>query len=650
MQRFREATTRSAFALVWALLFVSLAAGQEATPNPQDGGVEEGRARRADTFDLIRLNVRSKPLREVLQGIGRQVDVNIVADPGVDETVTIELDSVEWRKALELIARETNCVIVQESPRLIRFTQPTSVKMEFQDADLKFVLEILAKQSGANIVIAEDVTGKVTLALQGVPWRQALETVVKTAGYVTVEDRDGIIPIIRVVRPETLQKQLVTKVLPLRYIRPPESYIARIEGVEEVSVEARLSNASDEGEGTVEGEFTLLRALRGALSDDGEIEYDLVTNTLIVKDVETNLNAIESIVERLDVQPALVQVDVKFISTSSEDILETGIKYDLPDTPEREGLRINAFAPSPDPLISQREAAGTSIFTPQQLENGGTFPFQLGRFEAVQSSFNPIGVLDFTETRLLLSLVRDDDNSKIVQEPTLTTLDNHPATIFVGESVPFAVQRVQQDQNGNVTVELDENERSPVNIGFTLYISPHVVPGTDMININVIPKVSSLTGTTAPIDGFERFEFTVDDTGGLITFIDLPRESAQTVVTYLRVQNGHTAVIGGLHSERKFEIETRIPILASIPLIGNAFKWRRRNTDIDHLLILITPRIISTSEDSDAITEAEIQEAERYDYFVRKYGRNRDGRTKDYFGDYDDEELDEDEEDEDDDE
>ncbi len=632
-----ELTRRVLSVILPVLFLVSVGTGQtsdrETVPNVppdqpgEDSLIQTGRPRRADTFDLIRLNDRDKPLREVLQGIGRQVDVNIVVDPGVEETVTIQLDSVEWRKALELIARETNCQIIDESARLIRFSQPTTVKMEFSDAELKVVLELLSKQAGANIVIAENVSGKVTLALQGVPWRQALETVVRTAGYVTVEDKESIVPIIRVVRPEALTKQLETRVIALKYIRPPNKYQAMIQNVEEVAID-RISN---DPVTELEAEFTLLKALRKALSEDGDMDYDPVTNTLVVKDVEPSLAAIEAIISKLDKQPPLVQVEVKFISTSSDDVLETGIKFDLPNTPAREGLQIAAFAPSPNPLLTERELAGTlTAVTPDQLEFGGTYPFDIGRWESLRDDFNALGILDFTQTRLLLSMVRDDDNSKIIQQPVLTTLDNYASTIFVGESVPFAVQRVQQDQNGNVTVEIDENERSPINIGFTLYISPHVVPGTDMINLNVIPKVSSLSGTTSVIDGFERFSFSADENNNLLTFIDLPRESQQTVVSYLRVQSGHTAVIGGLHSERKFEIETRIPVLSSVPIVGNLFRWKRKATDINHLLILITPKLISSTERADEITREAILEAERYDYFIKKYGRpeERDKRLK----------------------
>jgi type II secretory pathway component GspD/PulD (secretin) len=197
-------------------------------------------------------------------------------------------------------------------------------------------------------------------------------------------------------------------------------------------------------------------------------------------------------------------------------------------------------------------------------------------------------------------------------------LDNKSGTIFVGETVPFAVQKIQSDQNGNITVALDENKRSPINVGFTLYLTPHVVPGTDLINLTVIPKVSRLNGTTSTIEGFERFSFT-DDDSDTSAFIDLPREAAQTVVTYLRVQDGHTAVIGGLQTERKTEIVSRIPILSDIPILGNIFTWKRKKNNVDSLLIMVTPHIVKDVGSEDAITRRALNRHQEKDYFYQQY-------------------------------
>ena len=571
--------------------------------------------------DLVTIDVRDKDLREVLSKIGDQVKVNIVVDPQVEESVTLTLETIDWREALDILARETNCVVVEVSDRLIRFTQPPSINIEFQDAELAVVLELLAKQSGANIVISEDVQGKVSLTLRDVPWREALNTIVKTAGYVVVSEREGVSEILRIVSPEKLTQQQETRIYQLRYIRPPEQYVAIISDIEK-QAGSLGTNTTDSEE-----EFTLLRALRRALSPGGEMDFDVKTNSIIVKDIAPRLDEIAEIIAEIDVEPALVQVEVKFISTANDDILEAGLKLDDPNTPGRDGFRLSARGASPSSNFADLSGlgvipdatTGVPIYNGSVVSNGGTWPFDIGNMQSIGVPYQALGVLDFTQTQLLISMVKDDENSKIVQQPFLTTLDNYPSTIFVGEEVPFAVQNVQQDQNGNVTVSIDENSRSPVNVGFTLYVSPHVIPGTDMIYMNVIPKVSTLVGNTSDIPGFDRFRFS-DPGSGTSAFIDLPRESSQTVVTYLRVRDGQTAVIGGLHTERRVEIESAIPFLSDIPYLGEAFKWRRRQADVNHLLILVTPRIIKSSDVSEEIYQNALREAERWDYFKEKYG------------------------------
>ncbi|MBI4605421.1 MAG: hypothetical protein HY721_25940 [Planctomycetes bacterium] len=574
--------------------------------------------------EYLWLDVKDKDLHEILASISKRVDVNIIADPEVKEKVTIQLDRIEWRNALDIIARQTHCRMVEVSDRLIRFTQPPSISMEFQDADIKIVLELLAKQSGANIVMASDVQGKVSLSLREVPWREALDTIVKTAGYVIVkEETDSANEILRVVRPDSLREQQETRHFRLKYVRPSDDYRAIIAGVEMFSI-SRYSGASSSasletgtspagGGGGGGGakyepqEFTLETALRNTLSKEGTLKYDEHTNTFMVKDIKPQLDEIADIIKLVDIQPAQIYVEVRFIRTTNADILERGIKFDLPSTPERDGFQI--IGRGADPSVTATDPL--FLF-------GGTFPFDIGRIDRIPKDFQALGILDFTQTRLMLSMIKDDENSRVVQEPTLTMLDNKPATIFVGETVPFAVQKIQSDQNGNITVAIDENKRSPINIGFTLYLTPHVIPGTDMVNLTVIPKVSALSGTTSAIEGFERFSFTDEDSENQ-SFIDLPRESSQTVVTYLRVHDGHTAVIGGLQTERKTEIESKIPVLSSIPVLGNLFTWKRKKNNVDSLIIMITPHIVKNVGDEDTLSERARTRHMEKDYFYQKY-------------------------------
>jgi type IV pilus assembly protein PilQ len=610
---------------LWIALSAAGVEAQEAAPvgslAPYAASGEE--APPDESSHYITLDVKEKDLEEILKFVSRRVGVNIVADPAVKEKVTVQLDSVEWRSALEVIARQTNCKIVEETSRLLRFTQPPSISMEFLDADIKVVLDLLAKQAAANIVHAPDVQGKVSLSLREVPWREALETIVKTAGFVLVRsDTDSSTEILRVMRPEALKEQLETRYFQLRYVRPDPSYRAIIADVEKVAVSEFQGQGSSQAfaakkekneDADLRG-FTLAKALKETISEGegGSLNYDPHTNTFIVKETKLKLDEIEAIIKHIDVRPAQIHVEVKFISTNNNDILERGVKFDLQGTPERDGLIISGRGAQPNPNA-----------TDPLFLFGGNYPFDIGNLGDFDDNFQALGILDFTQVNVLLRLVKDDENSRIVQEPSLTMVDNKPATIFVGETVPFAVQQVQQDQNGNVTVALDENKRSPINVGFTLYLTPHVIPETDTIDLSVIPKVSTLTGTSSPIPGFERFQF-VEADGATESFIDLPREGNQTVVTYLRVQDGHTAVIGGLQTERKTEIETKIPFLSSIPVLGNLFTWRRKQNTVNSLIILITPRLLKNVGDEDVQTRRSLEKHQKKDWFYQKYEKGAD--------------------------
>ena len=561
----------------------------------------------------VNLDCKDEDLSITLKTLSASAGVNIIADANVKEKVTISVERLHWIEAMKLLAKQSNCKVVRVSSRLVRFTQPATVSMEFNDADIQMVVDLIAKQAGVNIVIGRQVEGKVSFSLNNVPWREALDTLVKTAGFVVVSgaaSSSGDSSILRVVHPDTLKSEFETRSFQLRYIRPSEPYIARMANIENLAHEVVGISAGAEASASTSGGFPLEEALRQIVTaDGGQLTYDPGTNTIIVKDTRPKLEEMAEIIKLLDVPPAQVHVEVKFIRTTNTDLLEQGIRFDDPSTPERDGFTASTrfITPRENPEFS---GDPLSIF-------GGTFPFNVGR-SGVSSlgvnGFQALGVLDLTQMHAFLRMVKDDERTQIVQEPALTMLDNHPAVIFVGETIPFAIQQIQQDQNGNVTVAIEENDRSPINIGFTLYITPHVVPGTDEINLSIIPKVSTLSGSSSSIAGFERFAFSAPGSQ-TESFIDLPRESAQTVVTYMRVRDGQTAVIGGLQTEKRSNVKTSIPILAGIPLMGRLFSWNKEKAEIESLLIMITPRILNNSEQEEKFFRDRINKHREEDFF-----------------------------------
>jgi general secretion pathway protein D len=183
-----------------------------------------------------------------------------------------------------------------------------------------------------------------------------------------------------------------------------------------------------------------------------------------------------------------------------------------------------------------------------------------------------------------------------VQAPELTVVDNKAATVFVGEQIHFAEEFSTTNQGGQLSKGIREaSQNSPVKVGTQLMIMPHIIPDSNKVILQVIPTSEQLTGTTSPtVSGFERFQ--VAD-----SFIDLPRMSSRTVVTTMLLEDGQTAVIGGLINVSKTDSRTKLPWLGDIPVIGWLFKNKAGNTTINNLYIFITIRIMRNSADVQSV-------------------------------------------------
>ncbi|TET36968.1 MAG: hypothetical protein E3J72_07245 [Planctomycetota bacterium] len=570
-------------------------------------GAEPGGALVLEVIDLI---FEEKRLKRVFGDIALQVNINIELEEAIEDLkVSLNLRQVHWMHALDIIALKKKLKVVEKERRrgLRTFfvSQAPQVWMKFQEADLKVVLELLAQQAGVNIIVAPEVNGKVSCYLNNVPWESALNTIVKTLGFVVVKEDDNIM---RVVTRASLRDQLETRIFQLAYIRPPEDYRAKFHtgpttGGPGAGGTSGATFVEKNQENQVE-RFTLLNALKAVLSKElGDLQYDLATNTIIITDTKPKLDEMDRIIKQLDAPPTQVFLEVKFIRTTISGLTERGIRFDLSDTPEEDGVFLKVDFPSPNLLT------GTG---------GGTYQFDLGRWESIREDFSAVGMIDFTQTEILLRLIKSDENTRIVQAPRILALNNQEATIFVGERVPFVRQQSQVDQSGNVIITITKDPDSPIAVGFTLFVTPHVVKDSDEIMLTIIPKTSTLTGTSSQDNpGFDRFSAILP--GGAESFLDLPRTLDQIIVTKMLVRDGSTAVIGGLVSEDRREFVAKIPFLSSIPILGNLFTWKRKIKVRENLIIFITPTIIKNRESSIRLSKRMLDIQKEYDHFWKRY-------------------------------
>jgi type II secretory pathway component GspD/PulD (secretin) len=584
---------------------------QEATPaSPARFPFEvAGRGAEATSFRpsvarSVTLDVRERNLADVIAEIRERAEVNVVLAPGVDEKVTLRLVDVPWKKALELAAEQAGCVLVEDGPNIIRVEKPPRVTFYFENTDVKKVVDAIAKVSGANIIVGPEVQGSVSMRFNDVPWRKALDSIVKTLGFTVVEESASIL---RVVSPSKLEELLESRIYELKYLRPPAGYVANIDTDYAINLQKQQLQRQSGGTGGGQGgqqqqagdNFSLLKALKKVLTTKGVLDYIQEKNILIVTDTKPKLDEIGSILSRIDVEPAQIFVDVKFVITGNTDFFDLGI--DIGD----QGLQVSTNGGSipsrlpftlgdggfEDEIIASDSGEGPFGFPDSEVTGGGS-----------QVVF---GTLDFTRASMTLRILKRDISTQIIQAPKLLALDNHEATIFVGETVRFAQISAEQGQAGGLRVGIEEADNSPVQTGLQLFVVPHIIPGTSKIVMTVIPKEDSLSGKSAEQPGFDVFKI---GSGSDQQQITLPRVSSRTLVTNMMLESGQTAVIGGLIFESDTQTVNKVPLLGDIPILGYLFKNEVTSVIRNNLIIFLTPTIIRDSRGTMDLLKGDLQD------------------------------------------
>jgi type IV pilus assembly protein PilQ len=369
----------------------------------------------AQLSETVTIETSDKPLETVLQWISRRAGVNIVCYEQDQPRVTVRLANVTWQEAVESISSKYDLVIEKKSPRVWVLTRPPKVSMSFQDASLPVVLEAIARAADVNIIMAGDVAGsgkRLSMTLKGVPWRYALDVVVKTVDLAWVEQEYNII---RIVSPSSLQKDQRTYVLRVNY-----------------------GDAKNLGD-----------SLKPAMGD-GSIQVDDVSNSLILTGTPVAIEAARRLADQLDQRTREVLIEMKFVDYSTTDVQGLGfdpisLNFDI----ENIGRLSQEFKPFGN---------ATQAWTTQTaLARGATGPTN-SRLLSAAAAFEAIATLDSTD---------------IIQSPQILTLDNTEAEITIGRELRFAEQSITQE-NGQTVRTLKEAQTSPVKDGIRIKVKPHI--------------------------------------------------------------------------------------------------------------------------------------------------------------------------------
>jgi type II secretory pathway component GspD/PulD (secretin) len=588
-------STRSPFAsrfparpVLWAVA-ASLAVGAvAAAPSSADETtVEPSSYREYDVGDgRVTFDVVDTSFGDIVkERIQPKTRVNIdVAPEAADAKLTLRVIDLHWVYALDTMASKINGVLVRRSPNLLRIERPQPIEMTFTNEEISKVINLIADSANASVIVSPDVKGTVTGRLKNAPWRAALQYVVESVGkYSLVTGDYGVLRVV-----PTSSLELTSGTYTFRYLRPPPPYkgVVKAQASSASSGATGAAGSATTGANIVEGNpyipsddpskaednFPIVGALRSVVAPEaGDVKYIPGANAVIYTGTVPKVARVKALCEQLDVEPPQVFIDMNFIATTNTDALNFGMKTDT-------GLGFNLTG------------AGITHRLPFAASGGGWSDVISGtNFPAPSAASFSYGTLDFAQTDLLFQFLKQDKCSKVVQAPKILALDNQAATIFVGESIRYARSMAASNQSGGLTFSVEEDENSPVNVGFQLLVIPHVIPGENKVMLLVIPSQRSLNGTTSPIPGFDRFTVSGQT-------IDLPRVASSTMVSEMLLRSNETAVIGGLLEDREVNGQDKLPILGDLPVVGALFRGQTRQKVKQNLLITITPRLLRGSD------------------------------------------------------
>jgi type IV pilus assembly protein PilQ len=412
----------------------------------------------------------------------------------------------------------------------IRFSgRPISI--EVRDTPVRDVITLISDQSGANIIMSDDITGSITIKLRQVPWDQALSIIMKTRGlgYVRQDSVLRIAPI-RQLQAEAEEARRIIEAqeatLPLRVKVIPVSFAS----VSLLATQIRSTLQATQTSG-VSG------AVQGAPIGRGRIEADPRTSSIIVTDTDDNIKRIEQLVKALDTAPLQVMIEGKIVEAKESLGRNFGINWGY----QGQDLGFAGGSLSHSARISPTlPAANTSV----DLR---------------------LGTLDFLgDLDAKLALFENESKAKIISSPRVITMNAQEAVIE--QSIQIAVPTTTVTTGAPSQVSFTYRP-----IPTTLRVTPQITSGGD-----VLMQVA-----------FRR-EFQ----SGANTGAEIPIET-RDVRTSVMVKNGQTTVIGGVYQADTTESESGTPYLRKVPVLGWLFKTTTKSSVRNELLVFITPRIIN---------------------------------------------------------
>ncbi|HYC44544.1 MAG TPA: type IV pilus secretin PilQ [Burkholderiales bacterium] len=437
--------------------------------------------------------------------------------------------------------------VVEDPNRLVRPGYVgEKLSLNFQNVEVRAVLQVIADFTGLNIITSDTVTGNLTLRLKDVPWDQALDIILqskgldmrKTGNVVWIAPRDEL----------ATREKLALEA---------QQQISELEPLRTETFQLNYQRAEN---------FTkiLTDEKQRILSKRGSAVVDPRTNTIFIQDTPSRLEEIRRLIRKTDIAVRQVLIESRIVEALDTFSRNLGIRMGFHDMTGRgnrlsgTGLRWNLGSQITDMALHSGQIAEQVPFIPDAL----SLNLPANTIRGVQPGFFSFLLFNNQGTKFLnleLSALQADGRGKVISSPRVITADQVEATIEQGVEIPYQ----QATSSGATSVQFKKATLS-------LKVKPQITPDDNVIMSLNVHK----------------------DSVGEIAVAGQPTINTNQVVTEVLVENGGTVVVGGIYIQDERTTINKIPVLGDLPYLGFLFRQTLKQDNRNELLIFVTPRIL----------------------------------------------------------
>lgn len=423
------------------------------------------------------------------------------------------------------------------------------LSLNFQNIDVRSVLQVIADFTDFNIVTSDSVQGNLTLRLQDVPWDQALDIILQSKGL----DKRKTGNVIWIAPSDELQAREKLQLEAL-------AQLGDLEPLKTESFQINYHKAKEIFDFLKTKDQTLL-------SSRGSVVLDDRSNKVFITDVAARLDDVRRLIGEIDIPPRQVLIEARIVEANKNFARDLGVRLGVGGS----GGKIVGYDSSGNPVRQGTIGGGltsTSSNAGQVVGAGDTIPGGLNVSLPAAPSAGTAGALSMvlwnnTATRFLnleLSALESDGRGRVISSPRVLTANQVEATIEQGDEIPY-----KTIEDGTAKTEFKKAVLS-------MKVRPHITPdGRVHLSVQINKDSVDMDRLT--------------DAG--------PPIQTKNITTEALVMNGGTVVLGGIYEEQNTESVTRIPLLGELPYVGGLFRNTNRTTGTKELLVFITPRIVS---------------------------------------------------------